>query len=889
MNWWKSLATAFDRSPRRVVRTPSSPGSARLIECVLEPLESRIAPANLLDARTLVYTDLDGDEVKIVFSKDVFLGTDTAMLAKANEVFKFNTGTVAHEVATQQQLQLMDLTKLPTVLNVGSIANGVSVTITSTTPQGGSGDGLADVGLINASGISLNKVSVDGDLGKIVVGRTSAKVGISNLTVASMGTKGTATQIPVPTPTAENPAPDLISSVTGEITSLNILGDLKEARFKVVDGKVGSTITTAANIGSITVGGSIIGRVAVEAASDNTGVIECDRAIGVVKIGTPGATPGGIVGGGGANSGRLSAGGGITSVTIAGDLAGGGGANSGMINASGSIGSISIGDDLVGGAGDSSGLIRTYGNLTSLTIGDDILAGKGAGSANVSVRVAISKFAVKGDINGELPGADPSGAGSAGISASGIIAGSVSGSIIGGEGDHSGFVESDRNIGTIKVKTAFTPEKLTGITVGGSIIGGSGAGSGAITADGAIRLASIGGSINGGVGAQSGVVHSGFLGTNANGELHSVIVKGAIVGGEGDSSGALIAGGSIGTVTLGSITAPNADALKGGHGMFSGSISGFGKIGAVRITGNVLGGEGAQSGAIIAYQQPTELGDLPGNIGTITISGGLTGGAGEKSGRIAADGVLSILKAGSWTGGTGAASGTLATGLGYFTSGNAGTISILGDISKAAVNPGAGSAEFLIDGRLISLTVGDDTSDAAIRVSQDIGTLTFVGDVSNTTVTAQGRAIQAATSDVTIATLIVRGNVSNSSFLAGYDLAGNPVNPDAQIGTVNVKGNWTASNLVAGVSAGADTGFGNPLDVKAPGDDAARIISKIANVVIGGAVSGASGQNFGFVAQMVAKMKVGTTTFALNTKADLQTFEVGGTGSGVNIREVALT
>jgi hypothetical protein len=890
INWWKSLATAFRRSPKRAERLQPRPGAARLIECVLEPLESRIAPANLLNARTIVFNDVDGDLVQIVFSKDVFLGTDTAMLAKANDVFKFNTGTVTHDTTMQgpQQLQLIDLTKLPTVLNVGSIANGASMTITATTPEGGSGNGLADVGLIAASGISLNKVVVDGDLGKIVVGRTSAKVGITNLTVASLGTKGTATQIPVANPTTDNPAPDLISAVTGEITSLNILGDLNDARFQVVDGKIGSTITTAAKIGSITVGGSIIGKTAVEAASDNTGVIECDRAIGVVKIGTPGTAPGGIVGGGGANSGRISANGGITSVTIAGNLAGGGGSNSGMVNAAGSIGSVSIGGDLVGGTGVSSGLIRSYGNLTTLTIGDDILAGKGEGSAFVSIRGAISKITIKGDINGELAGADPSGAGSAGISANGIIAANISGSIIGGEGAGSGVLESDRNIGTIKAKTAFTPEVLTGVTIGGSIIGGTGDGSGAVSANGTIRLLSVAGNINGGAGIQSGVVHTG-LDTHQDGELHSAIVKGAIVGGEGNNSGALLAGGAIGTVTLGSTTAPTADALKGGHGMFSGSISAYGKIGAVRITGNVLGGEGIQSGSVTAFEQSGVAGDIAGNIGTITISGGLSGGVGDKSGRIAADGALAILKAGSWTGGTGIGSGTLATGLGFLGTGNVGTLTILGDISKAAASPGAGSAEFFIDGRLTSLSVGDDTMGAAIRVSQDIGTLTFTGNVTDSTVTAQGRAVQTATSDLTIATLTVRGNVANSSFLAGYNLAGNAVNPDAQIGTVSVKGNWTASNLVAGVSAGADTGFGNPLDVKAPGDDSATILSKIANIIIGGTVTGASGQNFGFVAQLVAKAKVGTHTFALNNLADLQVFEVGSAGSGVDIREVALT
>ena len=50
------------------------------------------------------------------------------------------------------------------------------------------GDGLANVGFLDASGVTLNKVNVAGDVGKINAG------GAKTLTFNSFGALGTSTQ-----------------------------------------------------------------------------------------------------------------------------------------------------------------------------------------------------------------------------------------------------------------------------------------------------------------------------------------------------------------------------------------------------------------------------------------------------------------------------------------------------------------------------------------------------------------------------------------------------------------------------------------------------------------------------------------------------------------------
>src|SRR5262249_21741752 len=147
----------------------------------------------------LMYRDFDGDIVTVKFSKPIFtLPSSQSNLAKANDVFKFNTGTVdatTFNVADlnnmpMQQLELIDLVKAPLDSHVNNIAIGAGITITAV--KAGSGNGKVDVGYIHAyepaqtdgqghttvseKQVPLGAVSIAGDLGQIDAGGSGAKL-----------------------------------------------------------------------------------------------------------------------------------------------------------------------------------------------------------------------------------------------------------------------------------------------------------------------------------------------------------------------------------------------------------------------------------------------------------------------------------------------------------------------------------------------------------------------------------------------------------------------------------------------------------------------------------------------------------------------------------------
>jgi hypothetical protein len=208
----------------------------------IEPLESRIAPASV----AVTYTDIDGDLVKI-----------TARLPGA----------------TVPPLDVADLTF------VGGGTDGQLATLTLTVPlfQNASigfavtkkpgGDGLANVGFIDATGRDLASVTVKGDLGKIAVGDTdTTTTALGKLSVRSMGLYGNATQ----GGGATNPR----STFNGPLGVLKISGDLAHANLFVL----GNPLALAdGKIGSVTIGGSIIGT--AEDAIYAPGVIIAQGAI----------------------------------------------------------------------------------------------------------------------------------------------------------------------------------------------------------------------------------------------------------------------------------------------------------------------------------------------------------------------------------------------------------------------------------------------------------------------------------------------------------------------------------------------------------------------------------------------------------------------------------
>ena len=173
----------------------------------------------------------------------------------------------------------------------------------------------------------------------------------------------------------------------------------------------------------------------------------------------------------------------------------------------------------------------------------------------------------------------------------------------------------------------------------------------------------------------------------------------------------------------------------------------------------------------------------------------------------------------------------------------------------------------------------------------------ILGDASNPVViSARGQAIQKATTDIALASLTVGTTVEFANIFAGYDADLNPVNGDAQIGTIKVLNKlktpiaWTASNVVAGASNPNPNEFATANDVRIVSDDNPNIVSRIASLVISGNLAGtaASGDHFGFVAQQFGTLTLGTTTVALHTSTTPDVVDPLGSTNDTSLREIAI-
>jgi len=892
-------------APARLPRQPEMPrrGSG------IEPLEGRIAPASLLNATTISFNDLDGDVVTVKFSKPLFDPAKTIAENKLNDVFKFSNGATAvpFENAGPQQLQLADLTKVSTIfVNGGAVnpAGGTSVTITAVKGAGAVGNDTTNVGAIKATGLSLNAVSIEGDLGQIDVGTAASKVALRSLTVGTLGKFGATTQV-----AGTSAADALESRITGKLRTLLVQGDVSGYLHAVNGtGLVNNqpTTTAPAKIVSATIGGSLRGNPAAGASSNNTGTIESAGSIGTVSVLALGDDVG-LVGGGGLNSGSI-VGKNIGSVLVKGALVGGGGTSSGSVIATGKLSSVAVGSvvsmqplggqppttaevgGLNGGAGAASGSVQAGKTLASAAIIGGIAGGAGDGSGVVSSGGTMGVITISGDVTGNGPN-------SGGVSAGGDLTSLVvTGKLTGGSSTHSGFVEGLKNIGFVKFTGDITGGSaanagsivatgdLAKVVIGGKLIGGSAANTGSIFAGtdpfgpGALKVVKVKGGVLGGSAVSAGsIISEGALG-------RAVIGTGAaaanLTGGSGDFSGGIFAAGSIESVTI------NGGAV-GGDGDYSGSIRGYGAVAAVSIAGSLRGAAGESSGSVVALDESAENGlGRAGDLGIVTIGVDIAGGGGARSGRVSADGNLATLTTVALKSGAGAGSGAIETGLGSIHRGDALAVTLSGGVA-----PGAGgvSPGITIGGRLAAFSAGAGLLNATLRVGDDLGLASITGNVTGSTISARGQTAPSAL-DFAIGALKISGTVSDSSILAGYNLDGNPVNADASVALLKVGGDWIASDLTAGVKDTASNGFGNVDDSKITGgrDKAARI-SQIGKVVVKGAVSGtaAAGDHFGFVAQHVASFKHGGTKLALDPAIPSQTFELGANGD-VTVREVGV-
>jgi hypothetical protein len=294
------------------------------------------------------YTDVDGDAVTVRLSHGNF--------SAANLQFTPS--------GTGEFLQTIDLQGDPAF-------QGAKLTI-SVKRNPTNGDGFVYVGGINASGIDLGAVSVQGDLGFILAGDSNlATTGLASLTAHSLGRTLSLTQAPGSTVT---------SMIQGELGKLVVQSDLINASVQV-QGVAASPAAHLA-IGSVIIGGSLIG-----GSAPLSGMIAANGVIGNVMI------AGDVQGGDGPGSGIITAPV-LKNVTIGGSLVGGSGDSSGTILSSVSTGKVSIAGDLLAGTGGDAGGIGSNHDIAAVSIGGSIREG------TIRVGGKLGPVMVKGSIIG---------------------------------------------------------------------------------------------------------------------------------------------------------------------------------------------------------------------------------------------------------------------------------------------------------------------------------------------------------------------------------------------------------------------------------------------------------------------------------------------------------
>jgi hypothetical protein len=101
--------------------------------------------------RTVTVTEADGDIVTLKLSQGGLLPQDIVLAAD---------GSIA----------ILDLTNLAPPAGLGAHFKPLNINIGVKTPSGMPGDGLTKVGFINADGVALGKLKLQGELGRLVAG-----------------------------------------------------------------------------------------------------------------------------------------------------------------------------------------------------------------------------------------------------------------------------------------------------------------------------------------------------------------------------------------------------------------------------------------------------------------------------------------------------------------------------------------------------------------------------------------------------------------------------------------------------------------------------------------------------------------------------------------------
>lgn len=431
----------------------------------IEPLEPRIAPATLLNPRTVQYTDSDGDTVTVTISKGAF-------------VFPYQFVMTPSGIG-----EYLDTLKFYGQKEF----NKANLTITAEPSELG-GDGKVNIGLIAASkprrfwsidGIQLGEVVVDGDLAAIHVGTSGHKLALRLLDVGSMGT-----QVGL----AED---HVRSNIFGNVGKIHIRGNLEDASIAVyrdqfspapiqgsiavleVDGSLiggnrpaSAWISFDTRLGKAVIKGDVIGgagrlsgtisRLLPFAEDSDDYTVDADAVIESLEI------RGSVIGGSGEFSGVVGAAF-IDHLLVKGNVIGGSAKNSGWIGAAVLGRDIQIEGSLLGGSANGTGCVYSNGTIKHLKIGGDLVGGLSEGMTLIESGLLKARVFQNIEIGGSLFAGAQSGSESFGVGAIRAeyrIASLTIGGEVLGYGDHPVIISAGQSIGRILVKQNFTASEI---------------------------------------------------------------------------------------------------------------------------------------------------------------------------------------------------------------------------------------------------------------------------------------------------------------------------------------------------------------------------------------------------------------------------------------------
>jgi hypothetical protein len=267
----------------------------------IELLEARIALALIASVHSVIhFIDVDGDKVTITASH----------------------GKFSADVEASGQLDLLHLND-PSVNHANITIRVVKVS---------SGNGLVNIPRIDGGTNNFGTVTIQGDLGEIDCGSDAAgAVALVKLSVNSIGADTALYQTLSGTISGDG-----VSRIQGALVSLTVTHDVDTSYIRVGDG---------ANLGSVTIGGSLIG-----SSTGDTGEIYAEGNLGTAVI-------------------KKNIVGGTNTMTYANNY-------SGAIGAGHEIHSVTVGGSVIGGTGQYSGYIYSgylaTGNLDKVSIGGNI-------------------------------------------------------------------------------------------------------------------------------------------------------------------------------------------------------------------------------------------------------------------------------------------------------------------------------------------------------------------------------------------------------------------------------------------------------------------------------------------------------------------------------------